>query len=338
MSGYCLPIDASGGVPAFPAQQNRVAFAATLVGRTDRPLGAVSGVRPGSEPTVTATSTTWTVTPFVAAVDPGTALNVGPFLVAFDTNQTGAINAADANNTRIDRLDVQVPDDPAGAYGTSPKIVYTAGVASPTPAVPAAPVRSFPLAQITVPKSSAGNPSVSVASMTRSVASGGVLPCASTATYPAHPYKGQLIYDQALDAVKRWNGTAWIEGGMSDTGWITDTGGDSVLSGTGYAAGGAQIVQYWVRKVGPIVQLYVSYTMAAVTVGTTGDLPNVQILTMEDSRFIPTVKQGLGSGDQGRTASHSIDSTGAIKLCSVAGSANIAQGDAFSVSDTYFVG
>ena len=89
MTAICLPIDAQNGAPAFPAAQHRVALGAIMAGRTDRPLGAVSGVRPGSDPTITATSATWTVTPFDAIIDPDTALTVGAYLVAFTADTTG---------------------------------------------------------------------------------------------------------------------------------------------------------------------------------------------------------------------------------------------------------
>jgi hypothetical protein len=211
VSGICLPIDAdvATGLPEFAAGDHRGAQAALLLGRTDRPLGAVSGVRPGSEPTVSATGTAWTVTPFNANADPGTALTVGPYLVMFAADETGAIDPADSNFVRVDRLDVQVPDDPPGGDPREAVIVYTAGQAGSNPAAPAAPARSFPLATITVPKAGTGSPSVSTAIMARSVASGGILPCANSSAYPAHPFVGQHVYDLALLAVRVWDGDEW---------------------------------------------------------------------------------------------------------------------------------
>lgn len=207
MTDICLPIDASAGSPSFPAAQHRVAQSALIMGRSDRPLGAHSGVRPGSEPTITATSTTWTVTPFAAVVDPETALTVGPYLVAFTANKTGAVNAADATNPRIDRLDLQVPDDPSGGT-TTPVIVYTAGVAAASPSAPAAPARSTPLAQITVPKAGTGSPSVAV-TYKHTASAGGIIIATDSTQYPAHPFKGQMVYDVARDRLMRYSGTAW---------------------------------------------------------------------------------------------------------------------------------
>lgn len=208
MTDICLPIDASGGAPSFPAAQHRVALAALMQGRTDRPLGARSGVRPGSDPTISATSTTWTVTPFAAIVDPLTALTVGPYLVAFTANKTGAINAANASNPRIDRLDLQVPDDPSGGT-TVPVIVYTAGVAASSPVAPAAPARSTPLATILVPKVGGGSPAVTNTFL-HAPAAGGIIPTRSSSEYPPNPFVGEYVDDASLGITFRWNGTAWV--------------------------------------------------------------------------------------------------------------------------------
>lgn len=210
MSGICLPIDAQSGAPAFPASQNRVAFGALMLGRTDRPLGAVSGVRPGSEPTVTVTATQWTVTPFVATVDPETALTVGAYLVGFLADETGTINAADSTYARIDRLDVQVPDDPAGASPLDAQIVYTEGVASSSPAVPDAPGRSIPLGQISVPKAGQGSPSFA-STLQRTVANGGILPVPDSGYYPANPYVGQYVDDAQLGLVRYSGAAGWVK-------------------------------------------------------------------------------------------------------------------------------
>lgn len=328
MSGYCLPIDASGGAPSFPAQKHRAAQGAFALGRTDRPLGAVSGVRPGSEPTITATATTWTVTPFCAVADPGTALSVGPFLVAFDANSTGAMNAADANNARVDRLDVQVPDDPAGAFGTAPLIVYTVGVAGSNPAAPAAPARSFPLAQITVPKSGSGNPSVSVSTMAKTVASGGVLPCASSTAYPAHPYVGQMVYDVALDQLFRWNGTKWAAPN-GNTGWVN-------VAATPLNNNTSLSVQ--ALRIGPTVSLYASMNSAAAFIA--GNAGNTGMFKITDSKFIPSdmpagVVQSLNPALMGAVC-WVIDNTGTVSLVSTI--AAVAAGASVDCAGSYQIG
>jgi hypothetical protein len=55
------------------------------------------------------------------------------------------------------------------------------------------------------------------------VARGGVQPVVSSATYPASPRDGEVIYDRSLDTVFVWNsGTStWDRVGGNDTGWLT---------------------------------------------------------------------------------------------------------------------
>lgn len=211
MSGIALPIDAVSGAPAFPAAQNRVADAALAAGRTDRALGAVSGFRPGGEPAVSITSArVWTATPSNGIIDPGTAPTVGPYRFAFIANETGTLAAADATFDRIDRLDIQVPDDPAGASPLAAVYVVTTGVAQSSPQVPAAPPRSFPVGTFSVPHT--GNPSFS-ATYPRTAAAGGVIPVRA-GVRPVSPYVGMYIDDAALGLL-RWNGTVWVSAGVA---------------------------------------------------------------------------------------------------------------------------
>lgn len=221
MSGICLPIDADSttGLPQFPAAQHRAALGALMAGRTDRPLGALSGVT-GADPTFTVGTTDVTFGPFRFIVDPETALTVGAYLGAFLDNETVGFNAADQSFARIDRYDVQVPDDPAGASPLDAEIVYTAGTPSSSPVTPAAPARSFPLGRLDVPAAGTGSPSFGTATMARTCAAGGILQVIAGAR-PSAPYVGQVVYDSTADALFRWNGTAWKEGAESDTDWQT---------------------------------------------------------------------------------------------------------------------
>lgn len=206
MADIALPIDAVGGVPQFPAKQERVADASLMQGRSDRALGAVSGIRPGADPVVTITSgRAWTVTPTNGVIDPGTASDVGPYLFAFTANKTGVLDAADANFTRYDRIDIQVPDDPAGASPLAPVYVITKGAAQANPQVPAQPDRTLQVGYFTVPNS--GNPSFTP-TYPYCASSGGIIP--TRAGYrPPHPYKGQYIDDAAIGLLK-YDGANWV--------------------------------------------------------------------------------------------------------------------------------
>ena len=210
MAGICLPIDAVAGAPAFPAAQNRVADAALMQGRKDRSLGAVSGFRPGADPVITVTSArVWTATPSNGVVDPVTGPAVGPYRFAFLANESGTLDAADPNFTRFDRLDIQVPDDPAGGAPLSAIYVVTKGVAQSSPQVPLAPARSFPVGVFTVPN--IGNPSFA-ATYPYCAASGGIIPT-RTGYRPANPYVGQYV-DDATTGLMRWDGLGWRQVGV----------------------------------------------------------------------------------------------------------------------------
>ena len=78
---------------------------------------------------------------------------VGSYVVA--AYQTGQVTlaAANATNPRIDRVDLQVLDGALGDNGGTSltQYVVTTGVASGTPAVPAAPTNSIPLCQVLLP-------------------------------------------------------------------------------------------------------------------------------------------------------------------------------------------
>lgn len=281
MTAICLPIDAVAGSPAFPAAEHRVAMSALMAGRTDRPLGAVSGVRPGSEPTVTATSSQATVTPFVAIVDPGTALTVGPYLVAFTDNTVVDIDPADSVNPRVDRLDVQVPDDPAGASPLAPVIVYTAGVPGSLVA-PAAPARSMPLATIGVPKSGGGAPVV-VTAYPHAAAAGGVLPVSDETVYPANPYVGQVVYNIATGEIRRWTGTDWrLPKGCANPG---------SASGTANATGDAVVTHGL-----PFTPSRVLVQSTIAGIGTQAALP-LAVTSITATHFTVRLLSGNGSGN-----------------------------------------
>jgi hypothetical protein len=139
-------------------QINGVGFAGATAAR---PLGAVTGVRPGTPAsTVTATTTTWTCQAFAGLADVMVAAVSGAYPFAFDAVATGAVTAADATNPRIDIVWVKIVDPEDGTTTPTATRGYTAGVASATPAAPAPPAGAFTIAQIPVPKSGGGSPTV----------------------------------------------------------------------------------------------------------------------------------------------------------------------------------
>lgn len=163
-----FPVDAVSGSPTYAGQNLRDALS-VLCGYapTSRPLGATSGVRPGTPTnTVTATSTTWTVKPHSGVVDAESAAAAGPYLYASDANTTGSVTAANATNPRIDIIYARVDDPSQGDGSTTPAVSfqYQAGTAAASPTAPSPSVtpstRALVLANISVPASGGGSPSV----------------------------------------------------------------------------------------------------------------------------------------------------------------------------------
>lgn len=177
------PIDASGGLPAYTAQQTRQGWAALLGGGSGRQLGARSGFRVGTPSNVaTVTSTTWTLGPCAAIIDPGASTHQGPYQWASDANITGSVTAADATNPRKDILYIRVNDASAGdgSGARDANVYYLAGTPAPSPSAPALPSRSFLVATIDVPASGGGSPTATL-NPVRVVAAGGILPVADAA-------------------------------------------------------------------------------------------------------------------------------------------------------------
>lgn len=196
---------------AVTAQQFRQAQAATHGGGAGRPLGGRSGFRVDTGAVLSATSTTWTLTPCSAMIDPGATTHQGMYGWSTDANVTGAVTAADATNPRKDIVYIQVNDSSAGdgSGALSADVLYLAGTPAVTPAAPTLPPRSFLVGTITVPQAGGGSPSV-VMNQTYYAAAGGRLPVFAPADRPASPYAGQeIVRLDRNNHVQAWNGTAW---------------------------------------------------------------------------------------------------------------------------------
>lgn len=240
MAARVWPVDAVTGSPSYTGRALRQTSVSPFVamGSTGRPLGGISGVRPGTPSTiVSTTSTTWTVTPFAGVIDGEAAAIAGVYAYSFDTNQTGSVTAA-AGSARIDRLDVQV-SDPAESDGSSNPgvaIVYTAG--TPGSGVAAsAPARSHPLALINVPASGGGSPTVTWNAVYFAGA-GGLIPVLSQAARDAlFAYEGLAVWRLDTHVAETYNGSAWqlISANnllMKPTS-VTATGGSATISNYG---------------------------------------------------------------------------------------------------------
>lgn len=350
--------------PLYTGEMTRQVLSAICgVAPSDRPLGATSGVRPGT-PTdiVTATSTTWTVTPFSAILDVQTSATAGPYWVAFNENQTGTITAADQTNTRWDLLSVQV-SDPAEDSTTTPKveIVYTAGVASADPELPDTPDRSMQLAKIVVPKSGGGNPSVvwlapffGPGAIAISDWNDAMTPAvfyignAGTSNAPASVggYSGLVVGDPTVEGGARtqivWRITTnntlneqWqrIYDGSDWGDWVQITGRTTATTGVSAASGGT-ITSVNFSKSNGMVTVRIAGTMPSAF-ASGGDVGNTTVGTITDTRFSPATGSnwGLSSGDVGTLLNGCVTTTGTFQVCSTVTA--MAKGDSFSLCGTY---
>lgn len=208
-------------LPKYTAQQFRQGQAAQYGGGSGRQLGVRSGFRVGTPSTVlTATSTTWTLGPCAAEIDPGASTHQGGYGWASDANETGTVTAADATNPRKDIVYIQINDPSAGdgSASRSAPVLYLAGTPAVTPAAPALPVRSFLVGTITVPAAGGGSPTV-VLNPARHVAAGGILPVADdTERLALTTYEGLRVDQLDIDRTYRHNGTRWGQANITRLG------------------------------------------------------------------------------------------------------------------------
>lgn len=216
MAIICLPIDASGGAPTYTAQQTREAFSGLHYNGTSRPLGGQSGTALGSAPALSVSSTTWTVGAGNFLVDPAFTTTQAPYLVANDTTATGSVTAANATQSRIDAIDLQISDtaiDSSGARLAS--FQYAVGTAG-TGLAPSVTARSVRVATINVPASGGGSPTITQYPV-YTVAAGGILPIFNNTTRDAlitNPSAGMAVYRldtrymELYDATLGWTANA----------------------------------------------------------------------------------------------------------------------------------
>lgn len=207
----CWPFDAVSSAPNYTGEMLRQTTGGVFGGKTAaRPLGARSGVWPGTSTSVVSISgTTVTVGSHGGVLDLEASATAGPYVYAVAVAPTLTINAANATNPRIDLISLQL-SDPAEGDGTSvPSVVavYTAGTAASIPAPPAAPARSLTLAQVNVPHSGGGAATITFAAP-YAVAAGGILPTSGSSQYPASPQAGQYVDDPTLGLVRF--GAGWV--------------------------------------------------------------------------------------------------------------------------------
>lgn len=169
--------------------------------------GARGGVRPGDAGLVVSLSgSTINVTAGVAACNyPGQ----GVYRAASTTAWSGTLAGANPTLPRIDLVYLRVWDNAVDSAGlTQADVVYLQGTAasSPVAPVPTAPQIYIPLANISVPASGGGNPSVDTSVRPNAIAPGGI--GVGSSTPGVHP--GQYRDDGgATGPLWRYNGSTW---------------------------------------------------------------------------------------------------------------------------------
>lgn len=141
---------------------------------------------------------------------------------------------------------------------------------------------------------------------------------------------GPVLKTQMVDKINEWT---------DDTGYITS---GIFAGGTGVSIG-SQIG----RIIGNVAWVRVNYTVGPtfpgvpITPPSSGDLSNVVVVSIIDSRFLSAATfadQSLTTSSVGRLAAHAIrTATDDVVLCAVAGTANIANGDQFTFSGAYLL-
>lgn len=215
MTITCQPMDASGGAPTYSAMNERQSNAALYGGGSGFAFRAVPGFRVGTSNSVlTATSTTWTLTPCTAVISPAASTAQGSYRWASDQNVSGSITAADATYPRKDIVYIQVNDSSSGdgSGALTAPVLYLAGTPSATPDAPTLPARSFLVGTITVPQVGGGSPTV-VVNPARFVAAGGIQPVPDQSTRDALTvYEGLRVEQYDTDRQYRHNGFRWVGG------------------------------------------------------------------------------------------------------------------------------
>ena len=290
MSAFAL--DAVSGAPSYTGKMLRTALAALLgPPPAGRPLGATTGVRPGTPTsTVSVAGSTVTIAPHAGVLDVQADATTGPYLYAVTAAETKTLNAAHATYTRWDRISVQL-SDPAAGDGTSTPgvaIVYTAGTPAASPALPTAPARSLTLARVVVPQS--GGRAASVVWLAPEVATRPAWYDTTQAldiAIPA-PTTGAIaiVGSGAAMQVTVWDGTAWRQIWPDDTGWTTES-----ITASGYTG----TVRY--RRIGAVIHVTYSVGPTTGTIAAGGAVTNFFTLPEGyrpvSNAIIPSLVSGL---------------------------------------------
>lgn len=220
---------------------------APLLGNpTGRVLGARSGWRVGTPASVVSvTSTTWTLNPCAAMIEPAASLYQGAYPWVTDQAVTGSVTAADATNPRVDILYIQINDSSSGdgSGAQSAPVNYLAGTAAATPAAPTLPARSFLVATINVPKAGGGSPTATFNAQ-YFVAAGATVPVASQSERDGFTqYDGLKVIRLDKGGIEEISvGGSWLSMGQTSYTPVLSSSVTAPNIGTGQQLGTYQVV------------------------------------------------------------------------------------------------
>lgn len=313
MTITCKPMDAdpTTELPEYSALHERQSDASLFGGGSGRRLGGHSGFRVDTPSNVlTATSTTWTLGPCAAMIDPGFATHQGMYGWATDSNVTGSgaegVQAADATYPRKDIVYIQINDESAGdgSGSRNAPVLYLAGDPSADPDAPDLPARSFLVGTINVPQVGGGSPTVTL-NPARFVAAGGIQPVFNAedlATFT--PYNGFTIRRMDLPGLPLFvhDGTAYnrVVGGMvghdkntlTSVGIIDDEVAMDAIASVALIKGHKYEVLYQINTVAGAANQAFAIRLKTQAVGAGG---TAGITTFDDRTFWTSPQSGAGS-------------------------------------------
>lgn len=130
----------------------------------------------------------------------------GGYVTGLMNSAALSLASADPAQKRIDLVCVTVND--LGTSASSAGVQVITGTAAASPAAPALPSDSIPLANVTVPAGASSlGPGAVADQRSWTVAPGGILPIASSTAAPAVP-ASQFMYDQSTSSLVQGTGTA----------------------------------------------------------------------------------------------------------------------------------
>lgn len=196
--------------PFYNASDERLLDSVLMMPSGSSGFSARSGRRPGGGLVVTSSGLDLTVAPGGGVIFDSSFATGGPWKFALPTSKTVTLAARPGTGlTRKDLLVARIYDADSGAGSAKElKIEAVTGTAAASPSKPALPPLSLEIGTVDVP--AAGSVSFTP-NTARTVASGGILPVATTTERDAlpSPHSGLAVWNEAKGEVEVYNGSGW---------------------------------------------------------------------------------------------------------------------------------